>query len=47
MAKKQTRKSVSLNRQFYDKLKARAEETGVPMSQIVEQAIKPVIFGAQ
>lgn len=46
MAKKQTRRSVSVNRDRYDQLKAHAAATNIPMSQLVEDAITLVLTGA-
>lgn len=40
MAKKQTRKSISLNRQLYDQLKEYSEKSGISMAKIAEQSIK-------
>jgi post-segregation antitoxin (ccd killing protein) len=39
MAKKQTRRSVSLSRTTYEKLKAYCESAGISMSQFTEVAI--------
>lgn len=39
MAKKQTRRTVSLNRAVYDALKAAAAERGITLAQFVETAI--------
>ena len=40
MAKKQTRRSVSLNRQVFDDAKAAAAAAGMSLSQYVEAALK-------
>lgn len=39
MARIQTRRSVSMSREAYDKITAEAERRGVPRSQIVEEWI--------
>lgn len=39
MAKKQTRRSVSISRGTYDRLKIYSEATNTPMSQIIEKLI--------
>lgn len=39
MAKKQTRRSVSMSREAYDKIKKHSEDTGKPMSWILEEWI--------
>jgi len=36
MSKKQSRRTVSLSRDMYDRLKAHSEVVNVPMSQLVE-----------
>lgn len=40
MAKKQTRRSVSISRDLYDTLRAFAQKTGRSMSQIAETGIR-------
>ena len=40
MAKVQTRKSVSLNRRSYDKLRLAAQVRGISMSQLTEAALE-------
>ena len=40
MALKQTRRSVSLNRQLYDAATAVASERGVPLAQLVADALR-------
>lgn len=47
MAKKQTRRSVSLNRSLYEHAKVCAESDGVPLSQFVEAAIRNHITYSQ
>jgi hypothetical protein len=39
MAKKQTRRSISVSRGTYERLKAYCETTGTSMSQFVEQRV--------
>ena len=39
MAKKQTRRSISVSRPTYERLKAYCETTGTSMSQFVEQRV--------
>jgi len=43
MSKKQTRRSVSLNRVFYDRLKEHCAANGLSMSQFVEAATSEAI----
>ncbi len=40
MAKKQTRRSVSLSRPMYERLKRYAKGTHIPMSKLVEDLLK-------
>lgn len=40
MSKKQTRRSISVNRKLYDRLKAYCESTGVAMSAFTEAALE-------
>lgn len=44
MAKLQTRRCISLNRERYDILKAVAEANNTSMSKIVEAALAPLLF---
>lgn len=39
MAIKQTRRSVSMSRETYDKMKAEAARRGVPMSWLLEELV--------
>ncbi len=39
MAKKQTRRSISINRRLYDRFKAFAESNNAPLSALTENAI--------
>jgi hypothetical protein len=39
MAKKQTRRSISLSRDTYERLKAYCETNGISMSQFVERRV--------
>lgn len=43
MAKKQTRRTVSLNGQTYARLRAHAGARGQSMSDVVEQLVAPVL----
>lgn len=43
MAKVQTRRTVSLTRNFYDRLRAHCEASGESMAQFVEQRLDPVL----
>lgn len=43
MARKQTRRSVSLSRSVYDRLVAGAAARGISASQLVELALRPVL----
>lgn len=43
MAKKQTRRSVSVNRTLYELAKVHAEHAGVPLSQFTESALRVAI----
>lgn len=45
MAKRQTRKSVSLNGKLYRRAKQYADERGTPLTQITERALKAVLDG--
>lgn len=40
MAKKQTRRGISMSRLTYDKFKAHSERVGLPMSQVMEALIE-------
>lgn len=46
MAKVQTRRSISLSRPIYDRLKEYCDKNGVSMSQVVEERIKEALFEA-
>ena len=43
MAKKQTRRTVSFNRSFYERLRDQCKSDGVSMAQFVEARIEPVL----
>lgn len=43
MAKKQTRRSISVSRTTYDRLKAYCETNGISMSQFVEGRVGDVL----
>lgn len=43
MAKVQTRRSVSLNRELYDEARDAADGAGVPLAQFVEHALRAVL----
>ncbi len=43
MANKQTRRSISINRQLYDAAKLYAEETGTALSKLTEAALRQVV----
>ena len=47
MAKTQTRRSVSLNRSTYERLKAYCETNGLSMSQFVEARIGDFLGGTK
>ena len=47
MAKTQTRRSVSLNRSTYERLRAYCETNGLSMSQFVETRIGDFLGGAK
>lgn len=44
MAKKQTRRSISINRHLYEQAKLCAASAGIPLSQLVEKGLH-AIFG--
>ena len=43
MAKKQTRRTISINRALFERVKLHAETTGTPMSQLTEGALRRAI----
>ena len=43
MAKKQTRRSISVSRNMYERLKAYCETNSISMSQFVEQRVGEVL----
>lgn len=45
MAKKQTRKSISVSRSLYQRLQSWALEHSLPASQVAEQAVEAVLAG--
>lgn len=40
MAKKQSRRSISINRQLYEQAKTIAEGSGIPLAQLTENALR-------
>jgi hypothetical protein len=46
MAKKQSRRTISINRALYERVKLHAQTTGTPMSQLTEVALDGVIGNA-
>ncbi len=47
MARKQTRRSISVSRVVYERLKAYCEKHGIPMSQFVETRVAEVFLAAE
>lgn len=45
MAKKQTRRSVSLNRDLFEQAKSAADRAGVPLARFAEDALRAAIAG--
>lgn len=45
MALKQTRRTVSMNRQAYEDLRKYSQTSGEPMSQLVQAAVAAMIDG--
>lgn len=43
MAKKQTRRSISINRKLYELAKTHAEHSGVALAQLTENALRQFI----
>ncbi len=43
MAKRQSRRTISINRALYELAKGAAERTGVPLSQLTEKALRGAI----
>lgn len=43
MAKKQTRRSISINRELYEQLKVFSHALGTPMSQLTERCLRSYI----
>lgn len=43
VAKKQTRKSISISKVVYEELKIHSEQTGMSMSSLTEQAVRAII----
>ncbi len=43
MAKKQTRRSISVSRELYERAKAFATQKGVPLSQLTELALEHAV----